>query len=1238
MYDISILVDTHSTKEVEHIWQAEWGFKAKFSSGTSASRGVAILFKNSFSFDIINTVSDENGNFIILDIRIQGQQITLCALYGPNEDNPNFFNTISQIIDNMNNLSVIMVGDWNVVMEYEKDNLNYKHKNNPKAQTQIHEIMTNLNLIDIWREKNEDKRRYTWIGPHNKQSRLDYFLISTDIAQYVEEADIGIRYKSDHNPISVKFKFVQQERGRGNWKFNNNLLGDIEYVDLIKTCISETVNQYKVNNLNQENTEPTLLQFSINDQLFWETLKLMIRGKTISYSTYKKRSQNEREKQINEKLIQLYQNFEANREEIGQLSTELSQIREDRIKGILLRAKVRWKVEGEKSTRYFCNLEKRHFSEKTIPKLIVENKEISDQMAIISEQEKFYKQLYSTKNTTITAEDKTIFFNSDNPFITVLNENEKQSLEGPLTPTEALKSLKEMKNNKSPGIDGFTVEFYKFFWIDLGIYLVRTLNYAYTTQNLSISQKQGIITCIPKEGKSKEYLKNWRPISLLSVDLKIGSASIAARIKKVLTKLISESQSGFIKGRYIGDCNRLVFDLIEKTKRENIPGLLVLLDFEKAFDSLEWNFIENALSFFGFGESIIQWFKTFYTDISSYILYNGHLSDVFKIQRGVRQGDPLSPYLFILCVELLSASLKAHPDIQGLEINNTEYLISQYADDSTLIFGEDEVSLNTALDIVDKFAGCSGLRANFDKTQVLWFGAKRGCGEELRTQKPIIWNHGGKFKLLGIEFDVNNEDVTGINFPKKLESVKKLLNDWSFRSLSLLGKICVVKTLAMPILIQIFTVLPTPPDNFLKDLEKMFFSFIWDKKGDRIKRNVIINSKNEGGLQMPHVPSFCAALKMSWLKKVLDVNYITPWKSLLLDTMERYGGDKMLYLPKEGILTLLHYFNSFWKSTLEVWANLVRYPPTTPDEVMSQCIWLNNNIKCNGRKVILPHWIQKGIYFIQDLMTNDGRFFSFAEFRNTYLLDINFVEYYGMIDAIPLEWKRLIRNHIKTQTIIQPYVRLLKSCEKSTKPFYQILLKKVSNRNIKAITKWQTDLNLEENENWNQYFSMLYHTTDDAKLLNFHYKLFHRIIYTNSKLFKCKMIETELCTFCNEQKETLMHLFFDCCHVRTFLLQLFEEISVKCNIHYLMTPDTWILNKFTGSPIEIDCLTICAILAKYYIYCCKIKKCMPNITSFKQRIKVYSSIELYSKYMYTEKKAGKFTARWSCLKQILDNS
>ena len=115
----------------------------------------------------------------------------------------------------------------------------------------------------------------------------------------------------------------------------------------------------------------------------------MIRGKTISNAIYKKRTQNEREKKINDKLVQLFQNFDSNKDEINQLSTELTQIREDRIKGILLRAKVRWKVEGEKSTRYFCNLEKRHYSEKNIPKLIVENKNITDQTEIILEQEIF---------------------------------------------------------------------------------------------------------------------------------------------------------------------------------------------------------------------------------------------------------------------------------------------------------------------------------------------------------------------------------------------------------------------------------------------------------------------------------------------------------------------------------------------------------------------------------------------------------------------------------------------------------------------------------------------------------------------------------------------------------------------------------------------------------------------------------------------------------------------------------
>ena len=140
-----------------------------------------------------------------------------------------------------------------------------------------------------------------------------------------------------------------------------------------------------------------------------------------------------------------------------------------------------------------------------------------------------------------------------------------------------------------------------------------------------------------------------------------------------------------------------------------------------------------------------------------------------------------------------------------------------------------------------------------------------------------------------------------------------------------------------------------------------------------------------------------------------------------------FGGDKILYLPSEGLLKSLHNFNPFWKSVFGVWAKFERFPITTPDKVMSQCIWLNN-----GRKFILSHWIQKGLYVINDLLTNDGKFLSFVEFRNLYLLDVNFIEYYGVINAIPLHWKRLIRNHNKIQNIIHLQVKLSKTCLKLT--------------------------------------------------------------------------------------------------------------------------------------------------------------------------------------------------------------
>ena len=172
-----------------------------------------------------------------------------------------------------------------------------------------------------------------------------------------------------------------------------------------------------------------------------------------------------------------------------------------------------------------------------------------------------------------------------------LNKEESDNLEGEITHEELANALKNMKNSKSPGSDGFTAEFFKFFWVDLGKFILKSVNYACKHGSLSVTQNQGIITCIPKPNKPRHFLKNWRPISLLNVIYKLMSSVIANRVKSVLDKVISNDQKGFIAGRYIGENIRTIYDILFETKKQEIPGLLVSVDFQQAFDTVSWKFI-----------------------------------------------------------------------------------------------------------------------------------------------------------------------------------------------------------------------------------------------------------------------------------------------------------------------------------------------------------------------------------------------------------------------------------------------------------------------------------------------------------------------------------------------------------------------------------------------------------------------------------------------------------------------
>ena len=370
-----------------------------------------------------------------------------------------------------------------------------------------------------------------------------------------------------------------------------------------------------------------------------------IRGFTVKYSKQKAKAFRDREIALQEKINTLQAQAEKhphNRSIILELQAQKSRLKRimtHKTKGAILRSKVRWHEQGERNTNYFYGLEKRNYSDKTITRLkIGKNIFTSNQFEILDREKLFYKSLYKTKNVNLEKFKDSSFFNPEN--ITTLTNEEKTSCQGQVTEDECYEALKNFESRKTPGTDSFPAEFYCFFWPDISKEMTDSFNYAFQPGTRSITQRRGVMSLIPKKNKDKTSLENLRPISLLNVDYKILTKTIAKRIEKVLPNIINVDQTGYVKGRYIGENIRLIQDVLHFTNLTKQKGIAIFLDFKKAFDSIEWPYLYAALEIFNFGPDILSWIKIFYSDVSSCVINNGHASTFFPLQRGVRQGCP----------------------------------------------------------------------------------------------------------------------------------------------------------------------------------------------------------------------------------------------------------------------------------------------------------------------------------------------------------------------------------------------------------------------------------------------------------------------------------------------------------------------------------------------------------------------------------------------------------------------